>query len=54
MYVIYHSHGFRRALRYRAETWHGVRGCFRSDPNQGQRSSRGQGAFEMPYDDQTW
>ena len=47
---------FRRALRYRAENWHGgtvalqgLRAYFRSDPTKSQRSSRGQVALEMLY-----
>ena len=56
------SYEFRRAFMYRPETWHGARKrahgvlghIFRSDPTQGQQSSRGQVAFEMPYGIQNW
>ena len=59
MYVCMYGYVFRRALRYRAETWHGGRerglwACFRSDPNKYQRSSRVQAALEIPYGHQIW
>ena len=54
MYVSVYGYAFRRALRYGAETWHGVGDgparfecAFRSDPTKGQRSSRGQVALEI-------
>ena len=56
------GYGFRHALRYRAESWHGGRGrahkglfaYFQSDPTRGQRSSKGQSALEMPHGYQIW
>ena len=58
MCLCMYGYVFRRALRYRAETWrsmpwtHGrtgpwvLRAYFRSDPTKGQRSSRGQVALK--------
>ena len=57
-----YGYAFRRALRYRAETWHRGRGrahedlraYIRSDTTEGQRSFRGQVALEMSHGHQIW
>ena len=57
VYVCLNGYVFRRAVRYQAETWQGVKGrapevCLHIF--KGQRSSRGQSALEMSYGHQIW